>query len=300
MPSPSVPDIGALAASFGARADISARSVLVTIFGDSVVPTGGEIWLGDLIELCEPFGFNDRLVRTSMFRLAAEDWFEIERVGRRSRYRLSTTATDLFTAAEARIYHRRELDWDGTWTVALLDAVPLPRDQRDQAEELLRSAGFAVLSPGVLAAPRPLEQRDVDALARRAGLSAALPVLTGRFFELRGVLEAGSLLDGYGLDAVAARYRALLHGYAWTAALAEANTTDAEDFLARTMVVHDLRRARLADPELPAALLPSDWPAAAAHALAGRAYRRLSPGAWRWIRARSELATTPQPSDRFP
>ena len=50
------------------RENISARSALVTILGDTVVPLGGTVWLNDLITMASLFGFNERLVRTSMFR----------------------------------------------------------------------------------------------------------------------------------------------------------------------------------------------------------------------------------------
>ena len=69
--------------------DISARSVLVTVLGDSVLPVTKTVWLSSLFELARPFGFSERLVRTSMFRLAAEGWVSNERVGRRSRYSLT-------------------------------------------------------------------------------------------------------------------------------------------------------------------------------------------------------------------
>ena len=41
----------------------------------------------------------------------------------------------------------------------------------------------------------------------------------------------------------------------------------------RTLLIHAYRRALLRDPLLPAALLPLDWPGAAAHALCRDFYR---------------------------
>ena len=48
------------------------KSLVMTIFGDTVNPHGGSVWLGSLIELAAPFGLSDRLVRTSVFRLVQE------------------------------------------------------------------------------------------------------------------------------------------------------------------------------------------------------------------------------------
>jgi len=48
---------------------VQASSLIVTIFGDAVLPRGGRVWLGSLIRLLEPMQLNERLVRTSVFRL---------------------------------------------------------------------------------------------------------------------------------------------------------------------------------------------------------------------------------------
>ena len=85
-------EVGGLAAQFARRGDISARSVLVTVFGDTIAPLGGRVWLSDLFDLLAPFPFTERLVRTSMSRLVAEGWCVPEKVDRRSRYDLTDTA----------------------------------------------------------------------------------------------------------------------------------------------------------------------------------------------------------------
>src|SRR3546814_6876732 len=51
-----------------------AKSLCVTLLGDAIGPHGGSIWLSDLIELVTPLGINERLLRTSVFRLVAQDW----------------------------------------------------------------------------------------------------------------------------------------------------------------------------------------------------------------------------------
>jgi phenylacetic acid degradation operon negative regulatory protein len=47
-------------------------SLIVTIFGDSIMPRGGAIALSSLIRLAVPFGLNERLVRTATARLALD------------------------------------------------------------------------------------------------------------------------------------------------------------------------------------------------------------------------------------
>ncbi len=289
--SPAAPSL-VTAAELGSRPDISARSVLVTIFGDSVVPAGGEIWLGDLIELCRQFGFNDRLVRTSMFRLSADGWFETERVGRRSRYRLTPWARAEFAEAEARIYGGPPPHWDGQWTLVFLDNDVVDRSAAESLRSTLGWHGFAAVSGGVMAIPG-FEPLRVSQLAERAGISVAVPVASARFDHLASLVEVGWLSDAFGLDPVADRYDELIRRYQGLADVDAQQLSDEEAFGWRTMLVHDLRRTRLADPDLPAEVLPPTWPAPSARALAATVYRGLSAGAERWIAATTGLPLDP-------
>src|SRR5690242_2748176 len=84
---------------------LRATSVTVTILGDSVAPHGGSVCGKSLIDLLAPFGINDRLVRTSVYRLAADGWVEARRQGRRSEYLLTANGLRRFEAAHQRIYN---------------------------------------------------------------------------------------------------------------------------------------------------------------------------------------------------
>jgi phenylacetic acid degradation operon negative regulatory protein len=96
------------------------KSLIVTIFGDSIVPQASEIWLSELIELLKPFSVNERLVRTSAFRLAEEGWLESQREGRRSRYSLTPSGKQRVEHAYHRIYDPPSQHWKGTWTIVIL------------------------------------------------------------------------------------------------------------------------------------------------------------------------------------
>lgn len=280
---------------FGARPDISARSVLVTILGDSIVPTGGSIWLRDLIELAAPFGFSDRLVRTSMYRLGAEGWFHTDRVGRRSRYELTDAAQRDFADAEARIYQAMRPRWDGEWTLVFLGLATLDLNERENLATQLSWQGFARLAVDLLAFPGEGRQQ-VDRLSQRCGIDVPVPVAAARFDDVDSLATNADLAAAFELEPAADRYRAFTDEYRWTGSTDWSEVSDLGAFIVRTMVVHEIRRSSLIDPQLPASLLPPDWPGDRAHALAADVYRAVNVAAWRWLQQTAGLPAPPTDS----
>ncbi len=88
------------------------------MFGDAIAPRGGAVTLGSLIRLAAPFGLTERLVRTSVARLARDGWLVARRFGRRSEYRLTRERrASASPQATRRIYGANPRAWDGRWTL---------------------------------------------------------------------------------------------------------------------------------------------------------------------------------------
>src|SRR5688500_10808158 len=133
---PFVARTNALVARFRRQRPLRGGSLLVTILGDSIAPRGGSIALGSLIGLAAPLGLTDRLVRTSIGRLANEDWVSFERSGRVSFYSLTAHGRARFAEATQRIYGAAPRDWAGLWTLVVVPpALKTVRD--DLRDELL-------------------------------------------------------------------------------------------------------------------------------------------------------------------
>jgi len=279
-------DVPARALAWGQGSDISARSALVTILGDTVAPLGGRLWLADLIALAEPFGFSERLVRTSMFRLAAEGWVDNERVGRRSRYALTGYGLDEIASAEARIYRPRVRPWDGQWTLVFLADGP-----DGELARHLRWRGFAQLADGVHAAPND-EVAATRYLVERLGVDPPPPVAAARFDGAAPVAASPFRADS-GLAEAEEGYRRFVEANGWAAGADLDALAPVDAYALRTMVVHDLRRVRLRDPELPPALLPDDWIGQRADELAATIYRSITDRAWRFVAEVTGLAADP-------
>ena len=267
----------------------SARTVLVTILGDSVAPLGGEIWLADLFDLTEPFGFSQRLVRTSMYRLVNESWLENERVGRRSRYRLTQYAQLECADADLRIYRRNPRNWDGVWSLVLTETMlSSDADKRSLAKHL-KWHGFVEISRGVWAVPES-ELGATNELLDRLELGARPPVAHARFDQLTDLVDQGLFRSTFELTAAESVYQSFLDRYREIDQAELPSSPPTEAFALRTMVVHDLRRARLNDPDLPPDLLPNGWIGAEAFDLAGDLYRAISDKAWAAVEDATDLS----------
>jgi phenylacetic acid degradation operon negative regulatory protein len=249
------------------------KSLIVTAWGDALAPHGGAVWLAGLIRLMAPFAINERLVRTSVFRLAQDGWLAATTHGRTSRYRLTREGTRRFDDAYRRIYTRPDDDWDGSWELVLADTVP-PARRAALRDELVWS-GFGALGPATFLRPTQRE-RPFPGAADAPGV--AEHVLFGIARDLPGRRPlAAAVAEAWDLGTLAADYRRFLQRFGAVIDRFRATREGAHDpqqcFVVRTLLIHAYRRVLLRDPLLPAALLPLDWPGAAAYALCRDFYR---------------------------
>ena len=109
--------VDGLVRRFAESRPLRAGSFIVTVYGDAVVPRGGELALSSLIRVVEPFGISETLVRTAVSRLMQDGWLHGTRIGRRSFYRLTTSGAERFADATRRIYHGPPKPWGGELTL---------------------------------------------------------------------------------------------------------------------------------------------------------------------------------------
>lgn len=252
-----------------------AKSVTMTVFGDSIAPHGGAVWLGSLIELLTPFGISDRLVRTSVFRLVEDGWLQARREGRRSLYSLTTAGLRRFEHAYRRIYGPPNLEWNGTWTILFSPAGMIDAAERGTLRKELTWEGFRMIAPGVFCRPGG-NAEALEEIIDRTGLSGKLFVCQANDMThvnarpLRELIE-----DAWELDSVVAGYQQFLAEFGPLAKLLDARRQiePEQAFVIRTLLTHAFRRVQLHDPLLPLELLPASWPGAAAYELCRHIYQ---------------------------
>ena len=258
-------------------------SIVITLFGDAIVPRGGSVWLGTLLEFFGEIDIDAGVVRTAMSRLATDGWFERHKVGRNSFYRLVQSGRQTFDIATKHIYGPPASDWTGRFELLLIGN----GEDRDASREALKNAGFGSPVPGVWVAPSGVPVPDEAAGAIRLEVSAEDD--SGRRL----------LRQSWPLDRTADAYLKFMKTFeplrGWIGRGEKLG--DADAFTARILLIHHYRRVVLRDPLLPTALLPLDWPGRAARKLCGEIYRGLLPGSEQWLdrHASNENGPLPKP-----
>jgi len=263
--------------------DLRANSLLITVFGDAFAPRRQSIWLGSLITLLGLFDLSPRLVRTSAFRLSADDWFVATRAGRRSYYGLSDVGLLRMQHADQRIYEFNLPQWDGNWTLVLLDAGMRASDRQHLQRELLWES-FGRLSSHVFAHPH-VNLRALSEITRTVGVHDQVAVLRADKLPawpdapLQNILHAT-----FDLTRVSAAWTQFITRFAPLEGHME-QLEPAQAFMARTLLIHEYRRVLLRDPNLPRAFLPHGWPGVRARQLCETLYGGLLQASERYLLA---------------
>lgn len=261
------------------RLEPRANSVLITIFGDAVLPRGGTIWLGSLIILADTLLIAERLVRTGVYRLSREGWLKSQSRGRRAYYTLTETGFEKFHEAQRRIYGIEPVAWDGEWR--LVQILPsLPQAARQALRRELGWLGFGQIGQTLFAHPTERTVTIAKALSHHNSVAHTLTFRAELADFVQADLVHQVVQTAWGLEALNQDYSHFLDTFAPLDALLEdTSLSPADAFALRILIVHDYRRVLLKDPVLPEQLLPPGWLGEEARTLAARLYRKIAASA---------------------
>ena len=209
---------------------LTARSVVL-----SVLLGAHPAWAtaAELLRLTSDFGIREPTMRVALTRLVRGGDLLRSDDG----YRLS----DRLLARQRRqdeALHPVTRDWDGTWTTVIVTAVGADARTRGALRSALQDNRFGELREGVWMRPDTLDP-VVPAVAR------------GRVRVLRAHDDNPAELAGQLWD---------LRGWSKTGHRLLREMTAAKDVPGRFAIAAAMVRHLLADPVLPAGLLPADWP----------------------------------------
>jgi phenylacetic acid degradation operon negative regulatory protein len=255
---------------------VSARSLLFTVLGEFVLPTGGSAWTSAFIDTFARLGVEEKAIRQALARTAADGWIRPERHGRRTRWWLTPDGDRLLTEGTERIFAfvGSQRTWDGSWLLVLARVPEHDRPARHVLRTRLSWAGLGSPSPGVWITTHTERRAEVEQVLRQAG------VTDGHIFaaEHLGGRELSALVgQAWDLSAIEQQYEAFLAEFASPAT---------RDPLIRLIeLVHAWRRFPSIDPGLPDQLLPGGWTGAkAAKLFASRHTRWSADAVMQWIK----------------
>ena len=252
---------------------MQARSALFDVYGDHLRARGGEAPVAAVVRLLDPVGIAAPAVRTAISRMVMQGWLEPVQLSGGRGYRTTERANRRLDEAGDRVYRRHLPTWDGRWHLAFVDA-PASRATRARLRADLTFVGYAELADNVWVSP--FRRGELASVLDRAGATARTAWAEQFDPEPTGAWDLTSLRAAYdgwleSADGLLVRHLDAHHD------------EDEAAFAARFHLVHEWRKFLFADPGLPDALLPDDWPGRDAATLFATEANRLKPGADRFV-----------------
>jgi phenylacetic acid degradation operon negative regulatory protein len=258
-------------------ASSSARGLIFTVLGEYVLPAGGAVWTSAMIDAMSRLHVEEKTTRQALMRTAADGWLTAERIGRRTRWRLTPNADRLLTEGSERIYGfgARRASWDGDWLLVLARTPEAERPSRHVLRTRLAWAGFGNAAPGVWISSHAERLPEVERALAEAGLAAEAQIFRGRHADGRLPVLVDQAWD---LAKIGRRYGDFIAAF---------GAASPDDPLAGIIgLVHAWRRFPWTDPDLPSELLPPGWPRPRAAGLFRRRHAQWTASAtrsWREI-----------------
>jgi phenylacetic acid degradation operon negative regulatory protein len=261
----------------------AARSVLLTLLGEYVLPAAGSVWQETLIGALETLDHKTPAARRALARSVTAGWLHTERHGRRSRVHLTPATADMLRSGTERIYSFGDpWTWDARWLLVVLRVPEERREVRHQVRTRLAWAGFGSLGGGLWISPHVERERELHDAARAGSVAEVVSFHA----EIGDVGDPAKVVaEAWDLDEVSRAYRDFV------ARFDRLRPSSPEAvFRAQTQLVHEWRRFPFLDPDLPAALLPPRWPRKRAHDLFGERHAQWHAGAQQYFRTLEEAA----------
>lgn len=240
---------------------LRSQFIVFVLFGDVIIPRGGRVWTGSLLQLLQVLGVGERAARSTLSRMKRKGWLHSQRDGRRSSYTMTPRGERLMAEGGQRIYEHRGWSWDGRWCLV---AYSLPESKRRLRRALRRRLawlGFGSLAPGTWISAHN-RKAEVHEMLRDLGAEDHVQLFTGLRLSLgndRDLVE-----QVWDLKRLFRQYAAFLRRWepeferrsrAGATALSPADC-----FVQGFWLSHDYSAFPRVDPNLPVELLPEGWP----------------------------------------
>ncbi len=242
------------------RPSIRTQFVIFTLFGEFIFARGGSIWTSNLLSLLSHLDVGEHAARITLSRMARKGWLATRKEGRRSQYSLTPRGWSLLIQGNKRIYEPPLKEWDGLWQIVIFSLPEKKRSLRHAFRTQLPWLGFGQLGPNTWISPHN-RKTEITALGIELGIQDHIEIFSGIHM---GLSEDQQLVQRcWDLPNLTTQYKEFLKKFEKEYLDCKNNGKLApspdECFVRRFWLIHHYQNFPRIDPNLPAALLPSDW-----------------------------------------
>jgi phenylacetic acid degradation operon negative regulatory protein len=253
------------------------QHLLLTLLGDFWTGRREPIPSAALVAWLAEFDVNEAGARAAIGRLAKRGNLDVVRQGRNTSYRIADRLVELlpYGSLHTQSFGSCRTGWNGQWTVVAFSISDDIRRIRLRLRSALELLGYAPLYDGVWVSPYPPNDRLQATLNSYAEVSCTVIV---------GPVDAGedrvSPASAWDLAPLRALYDRFISTFApVTTQMRSGSMSDRDALVARIQVAYRWFVIATVDPDLPAELLPGDWPRNPARDIFVDLYDELGPQA---------------------
>lgn len=256
---------------------MSTQFLIFNLFGDYILPRGGRIWAGSLLHLLDLLGVSERAARSTLSRMKQEGWFTTAKHGRESQYILTDAGRAICEQGNQRIFEPPVMEWDGCWHLVVYSLPEGKRALRNELRTKLIWYGFGRLAPGTWISPHNWDT-ELRPILTTLGIENHVEMFSGQHHAaseqqmIHRCWDLSQLAQDY--QTFLARYQPEYETLKIDVENGRIHPTPTDCFIRRFWLTYAFQTFPLHDPNLPAQLLPADWPGHTARYLF-HAYRHL-------------------------
>ncbi|MGB0386752.1 MAG: PaaX family transcriptional regulator C-terminal domain-containing protein [Ardenticatenaceae bacterium] len=235
------------------------RFGVMIILGDFILPNQRTFWLDGLLVKLSWLDVLERTGRSTLSRMTKDGWFDVEKLGRRNRYRLTKWGETVLRQGDLRIFEQAVQEWDGKWHLLTYS---LPEEKRVLRHNLVKQLswlGYGRISRGTWLSP--YDRRDpLRQALKEPDTNKFLHFFSGSYLGNTNIDQL--IQDCWDLETVSGEYKRFIRYYEQVLADLRAKTnglTAEEAFRQRFWVSYDFLPLLRLDPNLPKRFLPTPW-----------------------------------------
>lgn len=225
--------------------------MIVTIFGDAVLPYGEFVRLTSLLEITSSIGIDDGAVRVAVHRLEKDGWLKKRKVGRNVLYALSKAGEEESRTAGKLIY-----GFDQPLAPSVLQMLIMADGPgRAEVREKLLQNGWGLIAANIVLTSGTKEQLSALNRLPKNDSHYLVPLDVGNQ-DVQRLCSKAWLLDS--LNNEYANY-VCLYGAIAEEMRSGRTLVKPDALILRILMIHDYRRLILKDPHLASGYLPKNW-----------------------------------------